>query len=85
MIPIKENTIGSIEPGIYVPGFGGVRLENIVIVKKHPTFENMLCFESLVYVGFDHDLINFDLLTEIEKKWLDQYEAECRARNRSFV
>jgi Xaa-Pro aminopeptidase len=84
MVPLKENTVGSIEPGIYIPGFGGVRLENIAIVKKHPTLVGMLCFESLTYVGFDHDLINFELLTIDEKKWLDHYELECEKRGRRF-
>lgn len=31
---LQENTVFTIEPGIYIPNFGGVRLENIVIVKK---------------------------------------------------
>lgn len=83
-IPLKENTVGSLEPGIYIPGFGGVRLENIVIVRKHPTFAGMLYFENLVWVGFDHDLIDQNLLTEEEKVWLENYERECEKRGRSF-
>ncbi len=31
---IKENTVFTIEPGIYLPEKGGVRLENIVVAKK---------------------------------------------------
>ncbi len=45
----------------------------------------MLCFRSLVFVGFDHDLIDYELLSEEERDWLDQYEKECQKRNRSFV
>lgn len=83
-IPLKEHTVGSIEPGIYIPGFGGVRLENVAVVERHPELTGMLRFRSLVYVGFDHDLINFDLLSDEEKNWLDQYEKECAKRGRSF-
>ena len=83
-IPLKENTVGSIEPGIYIPGFGGVRLENIMIVEKHPTLSNMLHFTSLVYIGFDHDLIDENLLTSEESVWLETYERECEKRGRSF-
>jgi len=31
---IRENTVFTIEPGIYLPGKGGVRLENIVVCRK---------------------------------------------------
>ena len=31
---LQENTVITIEPGIYLPHKGGVRLENIVVVKK---------------------------------------------------
>ncbi|MEO2153410.1 MAG: Xaa-Pro peptidase family protein [Aquificota bacterium] len=32
--PMKENMVFTIEPGIYLPNKGGVRLENIVVVTK---------------------------------------------------
>lgn len=32
---LQENTVFTIEPGIYVPGVGGVRLENIVVARKN--------------------------------------------------
>lgn len=83
-LPMKENQVVSLEPGIYIPRFGGVRLENIAIVKKHPKYEGMLHFENLVYIGFDPLLINFDMLTFEEKTWLDEYEKECKNRGRSF-
>lgn len=75
----------SIEPGIYIPGFGGVRLENIGIVVEHPKYEGFLTFESLVYIGFDPLLIDEELLTAQEKVWLDEYEAICKERGTSFL
>lgn len=84
-IPLKAGTVGSIEPGIYLPGFGGVRLENVVVTEKHPKLPNMLCFRSLVFVGFDHELIDYEILTEEERIWLDEYEKECQKRGRSFI
>lgn len=83
-IPLKENTVGSIEPGIYIPGFGGVRLENVAVVERHPEHKNMLRFRTLVYVGFDHELIDTNMLSNEEQVWLDEYEKECAKRGRSF-
>jgi Xaa-Pro aminopeptidase len=83
-VPLKENTVGSIEPGIYIPGFGGVRLENVAVVERHPEHKNMLHFRTMVYIGFDHEMINFDMLSEQEEEWLEVYEQECAKRGRSF-
>src|SRR5690606_28666349 len=46
-LPMKAGQVVSIEPGIYIPGFAGVRLENIAIVEKHPEFAGYLRFQSL--------------------------------------
>lgn len=32
---LRENTVFTIEPGIYIPNLGGVRLENIVVARKN--------------------------------------------------
>jgi Xaa-Pro aminopeptidase len=32
---IKENMVFTVEPGIYLPGFGGVRIEDMVVVRKN--------------------------------------------------
>ena len=32
---LKENMVITIEPGIYIPGLGGIRIEDMVIVKKN--------------------------------------------------
>ncbi len=81
---LKPGQVVSIEPGIYIPGFGGVRLENIGLVKEHPEFDGFLCFEPLVYIGFEPELIDEDMLNEAERKWLEEYEAVCSSRGTSF-
>ena len=83
-LPMKPGQVVSIEPGIYVPGFGGVRLENIAWVEKHPKFPGMLHFVPLVYIGFEPALIDMNLLNSEEKIILEEYEAECLKRGTSF-
>lgn len=81
---IRPGMTITIEPGLYLSGFGGVRLENVVYVKKHPSFEGMVCFEPMVFIGFDWELIDFSMLNEEEKQWFDEYEKACLERGTSF-
>ena len=66
-LPMKAGQVVSIEPGIYIPGFGGVRIENIGIVKEDTTRPGFLCFESLVYIGYEPNLID-EALYQLKKK-----------------
>jgi Xaa-Pro aminopeptidase len=83
-VPMKAGQAVSIEPGIYLPGFGGVRLENIVYVEKHPDYPGMLRFKTFVYIGFDPALVDMKLLNDEEKALLEDYEAECLKRGTSL-
>jgi Xaa-Pro aminopeptidase len=56
----------------------------VAVVERHKEHKGMLCFRPLVYVGFDYDLIEMEMLSEEEKIWLDEYEKECAKRKRSF-
>lgn len=83
-VPMKAGQVVSVEPGIYLPGFGGVRLENIYRVEKHPTFAGMLHFVGFVFIGFDPALVDMKLLNDEEKVQLEEYEAECLRRGTSL-
>ncbi len=80
--PMVAGLVGSIEPGYYEPGIGGIRLENIAIVKE--AGDGQLEFENLVYIGFWHDLIDPTLLSKEELDYLLNYEAICLEKGRSF-
>jgi Xaa-Pro aminopeptidase len=32
---LPEGAVITVEPGVYIPGFGGVRIEDVVVVRKH--------------------------------------------------
>lgn len=83
-VPLRAGLVGSLEPGIYLPGRGGVRLENVVEVRTVAGAHGLLEFAPMTYVGFDHRLIDSSLLSADEQAWLDQYEAECERLGTSF-
>ncbi len=83
-VPMKVGQAVSIEPGIYIPGFGGVRLENIVYTEKHPDFPGMLRFKPFVYIGFDPALVDKTLLNNEEEEIFEAYEEECKRRGTSL-
>jgi Xaa-Pro aminopeptidase len=84
-VPLVPGLVGSMEPGFYQPGVGGIRLENIVAVIEDPQNKENVCFENLVHIGFWEGLIERTLLDEEEKSFLNNYEQECSRRDRSFA
>lgn len=76
-LPMTENACVSMEPGIYLPGKGGVRIENVVRVEPRNASLGIYGFENLTFVGFDWDLIDLSLLTHEERTWLAAYERTC--------
>ena len=76
-VPLQAGMLVSNEPGYYETGKFGVRIENILLVKKLQKMETnsnpMLCFETLTLVPIEKKLLNTKMLTEIEKSWLNNY------------
>ncbi|AIO76576.1 aminopeptidase P family protein [Burkholderia multivorans] len=77
---LVPNAVISVEPGIYVPGKGGVRIENIVIIRPSEREPDKVRFENLVAVGYDWDLIDLALLDDDERAYLRDYERMCVER-----
>ena len=69
---LKENIVFTIEPGLYKTGFGGVRLENTVYLTKK---DGELKIQSLSCVPFQEDAIEYSMLNEQEKLWLQDWQA----------
>lgn len=74
-ISLKEGMILSNEPGYYLTGHHGIRLENLLLVCKAP-YDNFLKFNPLTLVPFDWKIINSTLLTPQEKNWLNNYHKQ---------
>ncbi len=66
------------EPGLYREGEYGIRIENLLLIKKSPSLEKFLYFETLSFFPFDQRLIQSSLLTRDERDWIDAYHKVCR-------
>ncbi len=73
--PFEANMIITDEPGIYIEGSHGIRTENELLVCKGEKNEygQFMYFEPITFVPIDLDAINPDLMTEKEKKLLNDY------------
>ena len=69
-IPLEPGMITSNEPGFYLTNKYGIRIENLMLVKKN---KNMLAFETLTLAPIDINLVNYNLLTKEEINWLNNY------------
>lgn len=70
--PLYAGMVFSNEPAFYdVSNKFGIRLENMLLAVLDKKQD--LTFENLLYIPFDGRLIDFDLLTVAEKKWLKTY------------
>ncbi len=69
-VKLKEGMVLSNEPGFYKKNDFGIRIENLVFIKK---IKSKLLFENLTMAPIDKDLINFKMLTKKEKNYLFKY------------
>ena len=81
-IKICEGMILSNEPGYYKKGKFGIRIENLVYVKK---VSKKLFFENLTLAPIDTDLINPELLTNNEKDYLSKYNSLIYSKLSKFL
>ena len=69
-VKIKEGMILSNEPGFYKKDNFGIRIENLVVVRK---LKNKIFFDNLTLAPIEKELINYKLLTAAEKAYLFKY------------
>lgn len=71
--------VTSDEPGVYVEGSHGIRIENIMVCVEKPEteFGKFFGFESLSIVPIDLRPVDKSLLTEDEVKWINEYHRLC--------
>ena len=72
---LEEGMVTSDEPGIYIEGAYGIRLENEIVCRKGEKNEygQFMYFENLTFVPFDLDAVDASQMNETEKRYLNEY------------
>ncbi|MCD4650337.1 MAG: aminopeptidase P family protein [Candidatus Cloacimonetes bacterium] len=74
----ESSMVVSNEPGIYREGKYGIRIENLIVVRKPETteFGEFLSFETLTMCPYESVLIDTNLLNNVEIEWINAYHRE---------
>jgi Xaa-Pro aminopeptidase len=70
---VEPGHVFSIEPGLYVEGVGGVRIENLCTVRDDDTHPGFLVVEPLTFAPLDARLIDRTLLDATESEFVRWY------------
>ena len=80
--PLRAGMTVTDEPGLYLAGKFGVRIENTLLIKDYmeTEFGKFLQMESLTLCPIDAAPVDVDMLLPEELNWLNSYHAEVYAK-----
>jgi Xaa-Pro aminopeptidase len=82
-VPLEPGMILSDEPGYYLPGRYGIRIENLLLVREAPALPDQakpfLEFETLTLAPYERRLVEASMLTAAERERVDAYHARVLA------
>ena len=81
-VRMQKGMIISNEPGYYKKGSFGIRIENLIYIKR---IKKNLFFENLTLVPIDKDLINKEQLNKEEKNYLFRYHLNVYSKLSEFL
>ncbi len=82
VVPFRAGMTVTDEPGIYIAGRFGVRIENtlLTVEDRETDFGKFLRFEPLTLCPIDLSPVDFTLLTDVERQWINDYHMLVRNR-----
>ena len=81
-VNFKEGMVVSNEPGYYEKNNFGIRIENLIYVKKN---KREIVFDNLTMAPIDKDLIDQNIMNKKEKNWLNSYHKEVFNNLKKFM
>lgn len=82
LVHLKEGMIVSNEPGFYANGKFGIRIENLIYVKR---YKKKLIFENFTLVPIDKNLIDLSIMKKNEINWLNAYHKKVFSYLKNFM
>lgn len=85
--PLRAGMTVTDEPGLYLSGKFGVRIENTLLIKDYQTteFGKFLQMESLTLCPIDLTPVDFSMLQPEEIEWLDTYHRDVFEKLSSYL
>ena len=77
-VPLEEGMVLSNEPGVYIAGSHGIRIENIMVTQKGVKNDDgqFMCFEGLTFAPIDLELIDTSVMEKKDIDNLNRYHKE---------
>ena len=74
----KQGMITSDEPGLYIEGAYGIRLENLILCvhAEKTEYGQFMQFEPLTFVPFDPEAVDLEMLTGRDKELFEGYQKQ---------
>ena len=84
---LEEGMVTTNEPGIYIEGSHGIRIENEIVVRKAEKNEygQFMNFEVITFAPIDLDAINPELMLRDEIDYLNQYHEQVYNKISPFL
>lgn len=76
-VKLLEGMCVSDEPGYYQDGEFGIRIENVILCRKHPQHANHYMWENLTVAPYCRELIDVNLLSPADIKYINEFHHKC--------
>lgn len=85
--PFEPGMIITNEPGLYIAGSHGIRLENEILVREAENNEygQFFDFETITYIPMDLDAVKKEIMSKEEIKLLNEYHAQVYEKTKDYL